>query len=43
MTALLGISTFYGDSAAALRVDGEFVAAAQQRRFILKALLEYSL
>ncbi len=29
MTAILGISAFYHDSAAALIVDGEIVAAAQ--------------
>ena len=33
MTAILGISAFYHDSAAALVVDGEIVAAAQQERF----------
>ena len=33
MTAILGISAFYHDSAAALIVDGEIVAAAQQERF----------
>src|SRR5580704_16873238 len=33
MTAILGISAFYHDSAAALVVDGEFVAAAQEERF----------
>ncbi|HID23028.1 MAG TPA: hypothetical protein EYP14_11590, partial [Planctomycetaceae bacterium] len=30
MTAILGISAFYHDSAAALVVDGEIVAAAQE-------------
>jgi len=33
MTAILGISAFYHDSAAALVVDGEIVAAAQEERF----------
>jgi carbamoyltransferase len=33
MTAVLGISAFYHDSAAALVVDGELVAAAQEERF----------
>ena len=32
MTAILGISAFYHDSAAALVVDGEVVAAAQEER-----------
>lgn len=32
-TAILGISAFYHDSAAALVVDGEIVAAAQEERF----------
>ena len=33
MTAILGISAFYHDSAAALVVDSEVVAAAQEERF----------
>jgi carbamoyltransferase len=33
MTAILGVSAFYHDSAAALLVDGEVVAAAQEERF----------
>ncbi len=33
MTAILGISAFYHDSAAALVVDGSVVAAAQEERF----------
>ena len=33
MTAILGISAFYHDSAACLMVDGELVAAAQEERF----------
>jgi len=33
MTAVLGISAYYHDSAAALVVDGEIVAAAQEERF----------
>ena len=33
MTAILGLSAFYHDSAAALLVDGKIVAAAQQERF----------
>ena len=36
MTAILGISGFYHDSAAALVVDGEIVAAAQEERFTRK-------
>ena len=33
MTAILGVSAFYHDSAAALVVDGRIVAAAQEERF----------
>ena len=33
MTAILGISAFYHDSAAALILDGRIVAAAQEERF----------
>jgi carbamoyltransferase len=33
MTAILGISAYYHDSAAALLRDGEVVAAAQEERF----------
>lgn len=33
MTTILGLSAFYHDSAAALVVDGEIVAAAQEERF----------
>ncbi len=33
MTAILGISAFHHDAAAALLVDGEIVAAAQEERF----------
>jgi carbamoyltransferase len=33
MTAILGISAWYHDAAAALVVDGEIVAAAQEERF----------
>ncbi len=36
MTAILGISAFYHDSAAAIVVDGEIVAAAQEERFTRK-------
>ncbi|MDP6467538.1 MAG: carbamoyltransferase [Pirellulaceae bacterium] len=36
MTAILGISAFYHDSAAALIVDGDIVAAAQEERFSRK-------
>ena len=36
MTAVLGISAFYHDSAAALVVDGDIVAAAQEERFSRK-------
>jgi carbamoyltransferase len=33
MKAILGISAFYHDSAAALVIDGEIIAAAQEERF----------
>ena len=33
MTAILGLSAYYHDSAACLLVDGEIVAAAQEERF----------
>src|SRR6266480_291634 len=36
MTAILGISAFYHDSAACLLVDGQIVAAAQEERFTRK-------
>jgi len=36
VTAILGISAFYHDSAAALVVDGEIVAASQEERFSRK-------
>jgi carbamoyltransferase len=36
MTAVLGISAYYHDSAAALVVDGEIVAAVQEERFTRK-------
>jgi carbamoyltransferase len=36
MNAILGISGFYHDSAAAILVDGEIVAAAQEERFTRK-------
>jgi carbamoyltransferase len=36
MTAILGISAFYHDSAAALVVDGQVIAAAQEERFTRK-------
>ncbi|MHC5540515.1 carbamoyltransferase family protein, partial [Singulisphaera rosea] len=36
MTAILGISAFYHDSAAALLVDGQIAAAAQEERFTRK-------
>lgn len=36
MTAILGVSSFYHDSAAALIVDGHLVAAAQEERFTRK-------
>ncbi|MDP3725793.1 MAG: carbamoyltransferase [bacterium] len=35
-TAILGISCFYHDAAAALLIDGEIVAAAQEERFTRK-------
>ena len=36
MTAILGVSAFYHDSAAALVVDGNIIAAAQEERFTRK-------
>ncbi len=36
MTAILGISAYYHDSAAALVIDGNIVAAAQEERFSRK-------
>ena len=36
MTAILGVSAFYHDSAATLLVDGRIVAAAQEERFTRK-------
>src|SRR4029078_4762707 len=36
MSAILGISAFYHDSAATLVVDGDIVAAAQEERFTRK-------
>lgn len=33
MTAIIGISAFYHDSAASLIIDGEIIAAAQEERF----------
>jgi carbamoyltransferase len=33
MTAILGLNAFHGDAAAALVVDGELVAAAEEERF----------
>jgi len=36
MEAIIGISAFYHDSAAALVVDGEAIAAAQEERFTRK-------
>ena len=35
-TRIIGISAYYHDSAAALIVDGEVVAAAQEERFTRK-------
>ncbi|MDA9029410.1 carbamoyltransferase, partial [Candidatus Pseudothioglobus singularis] len=36
MTAIIGISAFYHDSAATILIDGEIVAAAQEERFTRK-------
>ena len=36
MKSILGISAFYHDSAAAISIDGEIVAAAQEERFTRK-------
>ncbi len=33
MAAILGISAFYHDSAAALLIEGDIIAAAQEERF----------
>ena len=33
MAKILGISAYYHDSAAALVIDGEIIAAAQEERF----------
>ena len=35
-TAILGLSAFYHDSAAAVLVDGEIVAAAHEERYSRK-------
>ena len=36
MSAILGISAFYHDSAACILKDGEIIAAAQEERFTRK-------
>ena len=36
MAAILGVSAFYHDSAAAIVVNGEIIAAAQEERFTRK-------
>ena len=36
MSSILGISAFYHDSAAAIIIDGEIIAAAQEERFTRK-------
>ena len=36
MTAILGISAFYHDSAAALVINGKIIAAAQEEIFTRK-------
>ena len=36
MTPILGLSAYYHDSAAALLIDGEPIAAAQEERFTRK-------
>ena len=33
MKSILGISAFYHDSSAAILIDGEIIAAAQEERF----------
>src|SRR5881409_892050 len=33
MTAILGLNAFHGDAAAALVIDGQLVAAAEEERF----------
>ena len=41
MTAILGISAFYHDSAAALLVDGEIVAAAGRRGLLVRKMMPH--
>ena len=36
MKAILGISSFYHDSAATILIDGKIIAAAQEERFTRK-------
>jgi len=36
LTAILGISAFYHDSDAAIIIDGQIIAAAQEERFTRK-------
>ena len=36
MTSILGISSFYHDSAAAIIINGKIIAAAQEERFTRK-------
>ena len=36
MKTILGISAFYHDSAAAIIIDGQIIAAAQEERFTRK-------
>ena len=36
MTSILGVSAFYHDSAAAIVIDGNIIAAAQEERFTRK-------
>ena len=36
MTSILGISAFYHDSAAAIIIDGNIIASAQEERFSRK-------
>ena len=36
VVSILGISAFYHDSAAAILIDGEIIAAAQEERFTRK-------
>ena len=40
MKSILGISAFYHDSAAAILIDGEIIAAAQEERLLEKNMIQ---